>query len=68
MDSIIERYVGMIPKAERLALLGDLIHHQTDQLSVMPLFYQASVAILGSVRIQGQTSGQLWNVHLWDLA
>ncbi len=67
VDSIIERYVVTIPKAERVALLGDLIHHQTDQLSVMALFYQASVAILGSIRIQGQTSGKVWNVHLWDV-
>src|SRR4029453_8480681 len=47
VDTIIERYVVTIPKAERLALLGDLLHHQTDQLSVMPLFYQAPVAIFG---------------------
>jgi hypothetical protein len=67
LDSIIDRYVVTIPKAERLALLGDLLHHQTDQLVVMPLFYQASVAVLGSTRIRGQTGGKVWNVHLWDI-
>ncbi len=67
LDSIIERYVVTIPKAERLALLGDLIHHQTDQVTILTTFYQAEATVLGSVRVKGVTSGNVWNAHLWDM-
>jgi peptide/nickel transport system substrate-binding protein len=67
LDSIIERYVVAIPKAERLALLGDLIHHQTDQVTILTTFYQAQATVLGSVRLKGVTSGNVWNAHLWEL-
>ena len=32
--------------AERLSVLGDIIHHQTDQVTMMPLFYQGQAAVL----------------------
>jgi ABC-type transport system substrate-binding protein len=67
LDFIIERYVVTIPIAERLALLGDLIHHQTDQVTIMTTFYQARASVLGSVRLKGVTSENVWNAHLWDI-
>lgn len=67
LDSVIERYVVTIPIGERLRLLGDLIQHQTDQVSLMTTFYQARASVLGSVRLKGVTSVNVWNAHLWDL-
>ena len=56
-----------IPMAERLSVLGDIIHHQTDQVTMMPLFYQGQAAVLGSTRIKGMTSAKVWNAHLWSV-
>lgn len=67
LDSIIERYVVAIPRAERLALLGDLLHHQTDQVTLMTTFYIARASVLGSVRLKGPTTDRVWNAHLWEL-
>jgi peptide/nickel transport system substrate-binding protein len=67
LDAIIERYVVTIPKAERLALLGDLIHHQTDQVTLMTTFFVAQASVLGSPRLKGPTSDNVWNAHLWEL-
>jgi len=67
LDSIIESYVVTIPIGERLRLLGDLIHHQTNQVSLMTTFFQAQATVLGSVRLRGVTSANVWNAHLWNL-
>jgi peptide/nickel transport system substrate-binding protein len=67
LDAIIERYVSAIPRGERLALLGDLIHHQTDRVTLMTTFYIARASVLGAARLRGPTSDKVWNAHLWEL-
>jgi peptide/nickel transport system substrate-binding protein len=67
LDALIDRYLITIPMAERLSVLGDIIHHQTDQVTMMPLFYQGQAAVLGSTRIKGMTSAKVWNAHLWSV-
>lgn len=66
-DALLDRYVATIPMNERLGLLGEILHHQTDQLTMMTLFYQGSYTVLGHTKLKGVTSGKVWNVHLWDL-
>jgi peptide/nickel transport system substrate-binding protein len=67
LDALIERYVVAIAKPERLGILGDIIHHQTDQVTLMTTFYIAEANVLGSVRLKGPTSDMVWNAHLWEL-
>jgi peptide/nickel transport system substrate-binding protein len=67
LDSFITRYVTTVPVSERLAALGDVIHHQTENLTMMTLFYEGSVILLGAKRLKGVTSQRVWNAHLWDV-
>lgn len=67
LDAAIDRYLTTIPVADRWAALGDIIHLQTEQLTMMPLFFQATGNVLGSKRLTGVTSGRVWNAYLWDL-
>ena len=67
LDALIERYVSTIPSAERLGILGDIIHHQTDQLTMLPLYFEGSSSVLGSTRVRGVTGDGTWNAHLWSV-
>jgi peptide/nickel transport system substrate-binding protein len=67
LDALIQRYITTIPFAERTAVLGDIVHVQTDQVTMLPLFFQGVAFVLGSNRLQGVLGGQVWNAHGWDV-
>jgi len=72
LDAAIERYVTAIPLAERMRALGDIVHHQTENLSQLPLFYGADPTLVSNrllnVTARGEDFTQAWNVQDWDLA
>jgi peptide/nickel transport system substrate-binding protein len=69
MDGFIDRYLGAIPFAERMTALGDMVHQQSEQVQVLPLYFQGAAFIVGSNRLQNVIAGtgQAWNAHLWDI-
>jgi peptide/nickel transport system substrate-binding protein len=66
-DELIERYAQTIPKGERLQVLAQILHHQTDQLTTLPLLYRTDGIILGPKRLKNVTGANVWNAHLWAL-
>jgi peptide/nickel transport system substrate-binding protein len=67
LDALIQRYISTIPFAERTGILGDIVHAQTDQITMLPVFFQGVAYALGSKRLQNIQGGQVWNAHQWDL-
>jgi ABC-type transport system substrate-binding protein len=72
LDSLIDRYLVTVPKDERNRVLGQLVHHITDQLVIMGLFFIAEPALITNrlvnvTTIRGADSMHTWNVHEWDL-
>ena len=67
IDGLVERYSRTIPFADRMAILGDMVHQQTDQVTMLPLFFQGTAFILGSARVKNVLGDQVWNAHLWEL-
>ncbi len=71
-DALLDRYVVTIPRPERMQVLGDIVHHMTDQLVTMGIYYVVE-AILISNRVVnagppiGEDALQTWNAHEWDL-
>jgi ABC-type oligopeptide transport system substrate-binding subunit len=70
-DALIERFVTTIPRAERMRVLGEIVHHATDQLLILPVFHE-SVPALVSNRLVNVAGGrgitiQAWNAHEWDV-
>ncbi len=71
LDSLIDRYAVTIPHPERMALLGQIVHHLSDQIPSLGLFYVVDSTIF-SKRISGMTkrtekATQAWNAEEWDL-
>ena len=50
-----------------MAILGDMVHLQTDQVTMLPLFFQGAAFVLGSARVKNVIADRVWNAHLWDL-
>jgi ABC-type transport system substrate-binding protein len=70
LDTLIDRYVTTIPYDQRMAVLGQVVHHQTDLVTVMGLFYQLRpmvVAVPLSHATPGNQSGDnAWNAYGWS--
>jgi peptide/nickel transport system substrate-binding protein len=73
LDAVIDRYWVTIPAAERMNLIGQVLHHVTDQVALMPLFYDMDIMLTSSRlrgpedSLRGDASSQAWNAHLWDV-
>ena len=70
-DGVIDRYVATIPRPERMRALGDVIQHQTDQVTALGLFYVPAPTPIGNrlvnVSPRGRQSTESWNAEQWDL-
>ncbi len=70
-DALIDRYMATIPFADRMRVLGQIVHQMTDQLLWMGLFYDAEPTVVGKrvafVTARAQTATQAWNAHEWDV-
>jgi peptide/nickel transport system substrate-binding protein len=70
-DALIERYARTIPRAERVRLLGDVVHHATDQILLLTMYHEPEPVLVSSrlVNVGGKRgiSVQAWNAHEWDI-
>jgi peptide/nickel transport system substrate-binding protein len=71
VDAFLERYATTIPMPDRMAALAGLVHHQTENLSQLPLFHGADPTLISNrllnVTARGADFTQPWNVEEWDL-
>jgi len=66
LDNLINIFFTTIPHQERTRALGDVVHHMTDIVNVMGLFYDIQ-PVLAANRISGMTTPVTgWNAHAWD--
>ena len=71
-DALFERYLSTIPRTERTQLLGQIVHHMTDRLVTLGIFYTVEPSLVSSrlanvAERKGESSRQPWNVHEWDV-
>jgi ABC-type transport system substrate-binding protein len=71
-DALLDRYLVTINVQERTRLLAQIVQHQTEQVTVMGLFYNTEPHAVSS-RLKNVTSkttpdaSHVWNVHQWVL-
>jgi len=70
-DAMIDKFFTTVPKAERLQALGWILHHISDQVIIMPMFYNTAPTLVANrlVNVGASREGatQAWNSHLWDI-
>ena len=67
------RIKAQVFERDRVTVLSQIVHHMTDQLTVMGLWYNTEPVPIGN-RLQNVTPSDVggatsaWNAHLWDTA
>lgn len=70
-DAMIDRYLVTIPLQQRVQLLGDIMHHISDQVVAIILFWDVEPVLIGNritglaARHRGSSHG--WNAIEWDV-
>lgn len=72
LDGLIGRFFATIPIRDRVQVLGQILHHTTDQVVTLPLFYGASPTVLSSRLVgvgprKAQEGTEAWNAYAWDI-
>jgi peptide/nickel transport system substrate-binding protein len=72
LDAHINRYLVTIPIGPRLDAAGQVLRHLSDQVVVMPVFYDVIGTMTGNRLVDvltkhGQDQTRTWNAHLWDV-
>jgi peptide/nickel transport system substrate-binding protein len=70
LESLIGRYYVTIPLPERMQILGDIVHHLTDQVVFLYVFYSGEPTLIGNRLVNvfpPQEASITWNVHEWDV-
>jgi len=69
LDALVDRFFATVPRRERLQVAGQILRHTTEQLAVMPLFWDPSLSLV-SGRVQGVPpigDAVPWNVEEWQV-
>lgn len=70
LDALIDAYFATLPWGERMGVLRQAMHHLTDQVAVIGLFFDVTPAMIGNnlVNVHGGPGGtETWNAHEWDV-
>ena len=62
-----DRYNVTVPLPERLAIMAQLIHQQTDLNLVMGLYFSVD-AIMMANRLKNVPPASSWNAQDWDVS
>ncbi len=72
LDALIDRYYITIPMEERLRVAGQIVHHISDQVAWMGLYYSVTPLLINNRLVnvsqaKAARASTLSNVHEWDL-
>ena len=70
-DALVDRYLTTIPWTERMKVVGDIVHHMTDQVLVLDQFYDATPTATSSRMANvpsklARSTTNSWNAQDWD--
>jgi peptide/nickel transport system substrate-binding protein len=71
-DALTERYFTTIPVRERNAVLGQIVHHISDNVLAIGLLYGPEPTLIGNRLVNVSAPGAIgsdetWNGHEWDV-
>jgi peptide/nickel transport system substrate-binding protein len=72
LDAGLERYFSTVPRTEQMQALGEVVHHMTDQLNVIPMVNDGDPVLIShrvrdvDVPQTGRASISA-SAHLWDV-
>lgn len=67
LTALADRYLVTIPMAERLQILGDMIHHHTSNVVLMYLMYSSQPLAISNRLVNVTAAKDTANAHEWDV-
>lgn len=70
LDGLINKYLVTIPRTDHLQLLGDVMHHMTDNVVVIHRFYNVGSQLKAKkmINVEPRTSkSRIWESEKWGL-
>jgi hypothetical protein len=72
MDPLIEKYLVTIPVDERLPILANMIHHMTEHLVTIGIFFLVEPVAIGNrlvnvPTVRGENGVLTWSAHEWGV-
>ncbi len=72
LDGLINRFLVTIPMAERMEAGRQVVRHLSEQVVVMPVFFDVVGTMTGNRMVnvpltRGQDQTTTWNAHEWDI-
>ncbi len=64
---MLDKYFVTIYKPERIKVVGQLIQHISDQLTIMGLFNNVGPGVQSHRLVAMGERRPTWNAHLWDV-
>lgn len=65
-DALLDRYFTTIPLRDRYAVLGQIVHHATDQVIHLGLIYDLEPSLIAH-RMDNVTPRSTWQAYLWSV-
>lgn len=69
-DALIDRFAVTLSQEERTQIVGQIMHHMTDQMLIMGLFYTIEPILVNNrvvnVFARHSLATHAWNAHEWD--
>lgn len=66
-DALIDRFQVTIPLQERTRILGQIIHHMSDQLIALGIYWAVDPVMISNRLVNVTPPNIGWNAHEWDL-
>jgi len=66
-DALMDRFVVTIPFDERMQVLGQIVHHETDQLPTMRLIYDPEPTMVSN-RLKNVPAATPSNIEKWEVS
>lgn len=72
LDALIEKYYAAVPLTERSQLLASIVHHMTDNVTLMGVHHATQVdlvteRLINVLPVNSEDGRLTWNVHEWEL-
>lgn len=71
VDALIGRLLVTVSAEQRVPLLREIVHHMTDQVTVLGIFYGADPFLISNrlshVGAGNQAARMAWNAHEWEI-
>jgi hypothetical protein len=70
MDALVDRFQTTVPVAERIEIVGQIVHRVSDEVIWMGTVFDTEPALISNrlAKVGAKENGatQTWNAHEWD--